>query len=67
MKVGDLVAVDYERGTIVGALMSFYERSLGEYTAKFANVYIIRTPDGEFVGEQYPFSTSAVRVVSESR
>jgi len=59
MKVGDLVKIDFEYGTVVGIFMS--------EKANYAKVYITRTPDGEFVGQQRRFAISRMKVISDSR
>ena len=66
MKVGDLVKVDTDKGTIVGFFMSF-DTSLQVPEYKYGMVFIIQTPDGRFVGEKHPIHLSLMEVISESR
>ena len=68
LKVGDLVKVDTDKGTIVGVFMSLYANPHVQVPEnKYGMVFIIQTPDGRLVGEKHPVSLSLMEVISESR
>ena len=68
MKVGDLVKVDTDKGTILGVFMSLYTNTHPHVLKyEYGMVFIIQTPDGRFVGEKHPVSLSIMEVISESR
>lgn len=60
MKVGDLVKVNFQYGTIIGVFFTHIQNTYGM-------VFIIQTPDGKFVGEKHPIRLSLMEVISESR
>ena len=69
MKVGDLVKIDTDKGTILGFFMSLYANPSPTYPShpRYGMVFIIQTPDGKFVGQKHPVSLSLMEVISESR
>ena len=68
MKVGDLVKVDTDKGAILGVFMSIYTYPHPHVLKyKYGMVFIIQTPDGQFVGEKHPVRLSLMEVISESR
>ncbi len=69
MKVGDLVCVEtgdlsFDEWTVISIVGIIVDDSL---TKTYAKVHIIQTPDGKFVGGEYPFRKSEMRILNESR
>ena len=70
MKVGDLVCVEtgylsFDKWTvisIVGIIVELYA-----FWHPYVKVHIIQTPTGRFLGGQYPFRKSEMRILNESR
>ena len=72
MKVGDLVCFDtcdlclgasYEPQlvSVVGMIIELFDEN------PYVYVHIIQTPTGRFLGGQYPFRKSEMRILNESR
>lgn len=67
MKKGDLVSVRTNTGVYLGVFIKIIVFNQRHLSPKYAKIFVLRSPDGRFIGERHPFRMSLMEVINESR